>query len=163
MIPAQFDYRAIDEQHTDQLGRQLGRLLPNAFIVTLDGNLGAGKTRLTQAIAIGLEIPTGQVKSPTFTLSIPHSGRLELLHVDAYRINQLSEVDELGLDDWLELGGVLIIEWANRISAALPPVDLAIKIETETETCRAFQLIGQTAKGAEIVKRLETWATTDKS
>ncbi|MCH2183449.1 MAG: tRNA (adenosine(37)-N6)-threonylcarbamoyltransferase complex ATPase subunit type 1 TsaE [Mariniblastus sp.] len=143
-----------DENQTDQLGRFIGQSLVPGLTLALDGELGAGKTRLTQAIASGLEIPPGQVNSPTFTLSVPHTGRLALLHVDAYRIAQLEEVDELDLDEWVESGGVLVVEWAERISPALPPVDLSIAIETLSATERTFQLSGLTAAGATLVQQV---------
>ncbi len=143
-----------DEQQTDQLGLAIGRCLVPGMTLALDGELGAGKTRLTQAIAIGLDIPAGQVNSPTFTLCVPHAGRLALLHVDAYRIAQLEEVDELDLDEWVETGGVLVVEWAQRISPALPPVDLEIGIETVSANQRAFQLNGLTAAGVALLEQL---------
>ena len=145
------------EQQTDSLGRFLSDLFQPGFVLTLDGNLGAGKTRLTQSISVGLGIPAGQVNSPTFTLSVPHSGRLELLHVDAYRIQNLSEVDELGLDEWIEDGGVLIVEWANKIKPALPPIDVSIQIESPSQNERAFYISGHSDKGLEATVRLDNW------
>lgn len=161
MAQEQLLINSIDEKQTRQLGLEVGRRLAAGFTISLDGNLGAGKTRLTQAIAVGLDIPDGQVKSPTFTLSVPHSGRLQLLHVDAYRLKQLSEVDELGLDEWVDSGGVLIVEWANKISTALPPLDLAISIETNSESRRSFHLVAHSAVGVTIVNHVRTWQASN--
>lgn len=143
-----------DAQQTDQLGMAIGSCLTPGMTLALDGELGAGKTRLTQGIAMGLDIPAGQVNSPTFTLCVPHTGRLALLHVDAYRIAQMEEVDELDLDEWVETGGVLIVEWAQRISPALPPVDLEIEIETVSANQRAFRLNGLTPAGVALLQQL---------
>ena len=145
------------EDQTASLGRLLSEYLKPGFVVALDGNLGAGKTRLTQSISVGLGIPSGQVNSPTFTLSVPHSGRLELLHVDAYRIQSLNEVDELGLDEWVEDGGLLIVEWASKIMPALPPVDLSIKIESPSPSERIFRLSAHSPLGREITATLADW------
>lgn len=151
-----------DEKQTRQLGWEIGRHLVASFTISLDGELGAGKTRLTQAIAVGLDIPDGQVKSPTFTLSVPHSGRLQLLHVDAYRLKQLAEVDELGLDEWVDAGGVLIVEWANRISIALPPLDLAILIESPSQSKRSFSLVAHSTAGETVVNHLRSWVESNR-
>ena len=97
-----FDCVNLDQ--TDQLGQNLAEQLQPGLVIGLDGTLGSGKTRLVQAIAKGLGITSDQVVSPTFTICVPHSGRLKILHVDAYRINHEEEVDELGLDEDVENG-----------------------------------------------------------
>ncbi len=161
MAQEQLLINSVDEKQTRQLGREIGRHLVTSFTISLDGNLGAGKTRLTQAIAAGLDIPDGQVKSPTFTLSVPHSGRLQLLHVDAYRLKQLAEVDELGLDEWVDAGGVLIVEWANRISIALPPLDLAILIESPSQSKRSFSLVAHSPAGETVINHVRSWVESN--
>jgi len=86
------------EDATHEIGLRIGRALGPGTVVALIGTLGSGKTRLTQAIAAALEI-NQPVVSPTYTLCVPYSGRLSLLHMDAYRIQQPEEVDELDLFD----------------------------------------------------------------
>ena len=109
-------------------------------VIFLNGTLGAGKSRLVQGIAVGMGIDSDNVQSPTFTLMTPHAGRLTLVHADAYRINDLDEAEQLGLNDWLDSGSVLAIEWADRIAQALPAFDLRIDIEHIDETSRRFLL-----------------------
>ena len=142
-------------EETRSLGRQLGRHLTVSTVIGLTGTLGSGKTHLTQAIADGLEVSGSTVVSPTFTLCVPHSGRLQMLHLDAYRIGSLNEVDELALDESVEDGAVLIVEWAELIEAALPPIDLAIRVEHTGETARTFHLTARTENGRGLLGSLD--------
>jgi len=107
------------ESETESLGLRIAAALQPGWVIGLCGTLGSGKTRLTQAIARGLDIEQ-PVVSPTYTLCVPYRGKLNLLHMDAYRIAHAEEVDELDLFDRVDSGEVLIIEWADRIEAMLP-------------------------------------------
>jgi tRNA threonylcarbamoyladenosine biosynthesis protein TsaE len=127
------------ESDTESLGLALARALQPGMIIGLSGTLGSGKTRLTQAIARGLEIEQ-PVVSPTYTLCVPYSGRLKLLHMDAYRINHAEEVDELDLFERVEEGEVLIVEWAEKIEAQLPDVDLWIALAPTGESEREVEV-----------------------
>ena len=96
-----------------------GRLSPND-VVGLVGDLGAGKTHFVKGLLEGLENEE-QATSPTFTLVHEYrGGRLPVFHFDFYRINQATELVELGFDEYLEEGGVAVIEWADRFADALP-------------------------------------------
>lgn len=96
-----------------------GRLSPND-VVGLVGDLGAGKTHFVKGLLEGLENEE-QATSPTFTLVHEYrGGRLPVFHFDFYRINQAAELLELRFDDYLDEGGVAVIEWADRFAAALP-------------------------------------------
>ena len=140
------------EAETALLGNAIGVALEGGTVIGLNGTLGSGKTRLTQAIAIGLGIPTGQVVSPTFTICVPHEGRLSLLHLDAYRIKHPEEVDELGLDEYTDDGAVLIVEWAERIEQYLPPMDVLITIEPAGDTTRLFQMDPKSELGQRLLR-----------
>ena len=117
-------------EETLQFGQALGAAIGDSpgLVIALHGTLGAGKTKLTQGIAAGLGIDPAGVVSPTFTIAVPHEGSRALLHLDAYRIQADAEVDELGLDELIDQGVVLVVEWASRIVELLPPVDLEIKL-----------------------------------
>jgi tRNA threonylcarbamoyladenosine biosynthesis protein TsaE len=145
---------------TEQLGRQLAECLQPGLVIGLDGTLGSGKTRLVQAIAAGLGIAADQVVSPTFTLCVPHAGRLKILHVDAYRINHQEEVDELGLDEEVEDGTVLLVEWAERIAASLPPLDIQVVATPVDATSRQYRIAGITLAGQRAIGQLETCRAT---
>lgn len=129
-----FESRSVEE--TVDFGQRIGRHLEAGTVIGLDGTLGAGKTHLVQGIAMGLGLPAGSVISPTYTICIPYEARLPLLHLDAYRIRSPEEVDELGLDEAVDRGVVLIVEWASRIENVLPDIDLSINICQTSETAR---------------------------
>jgi tRNA threonylcarbamoyladenosine biosynthesis protein TsaE len=115
----------------EALGRRLGARLQSGDIVTLQGGLGAGKTTFARGVLRGLGF-AADVPSPTFAILQgyePPETRLPLGHVDLYRIEQPDELDELGLDDWLE-GGALVIEWPERLGTLYADLALAIHIDT---------------------------------
>ena len=140
-----------NETDTARLGRAIGDSLLPGTVLGLNGTLGAGKTRLTQAIGTSLGIPDGEVVSPTFTICVPHEGSLPFLHLDAYRIAQLTELDELGLDESVEDGVVLIVEWAIRVEKYLPPIDLTIAIEPTGTHSRQFHFESHSAVGHQVL------------
>ena len=148
---------------TDEFGQQLGRLLDAGMVVALDGTLGSGKTCLVQSVAVGLGIPRTEVVSPTFTICVPHEGRLRLLHVDAYRINHIEEMDELGLDEEVESGCVLMVEWAERVVDSLPPRDIEIKATPVSDSCRLFVLVAASEKGEKIISHLDSWHSSRRN
>lgn len=101
-------------------GLELGLVLRSGDIVGLIGDLGAGKTELVKGIARGLEIPETQVTSPTFTLVNEYpGGRLHLVHMDLFRLEHESELEELGFDELCRGEGVLVIEWFDRFPALI--------------------------------------------
>ena len=116
------------EDETRDVARQFGEQLQPGSVIGLTGTLGAGKTRFVQGIGLGLGLPPESIVSPTFTLCIPYLGRLRLLHLDAYRIQDPSEIDELGLDELVEDGAVLVIEWQERFVDLFPPLNFRITI-----------------------------------
>ena len=124
-MPENFTSNSVEQ--TRLIGQFIGEHLDPGTVIALDGTLGAGKTHLTQGIAAGLGVPAGSVVSPTFTICIPYEARLLMLHLDAYRIKSPEEVDQLGLDESVSDGVVLVVEWASRIEAMLPPIDLKIQ------------------------------------
>ncbi len=142
-----FEFTSNSEVETRRLGLAIGGTLIPGMVLGLNGTLGSGKTRLTQAIGARLGIPEGEIVSPTFTICVPHEGRLPILHLDAYRIRQPEEVDELGLDELTEDGVVLIIEWSALIESYLPHIDVEIRIlPTGTET-RQFRFRANSDRG----------------
>lgn len=134
-----------------------------SLVIGLDGTLGSGKTKLVQSIADGLGIPSNDVVSPTFTICVPHQGRLKILHLDAYRINHQEEVDELGLDEAVEDGAVLLVEWAERIKVSLPPVDIGIFATPIDEATRKFTLAAKSDQAQPIMATLSRWSTEKPS
>ena len=106
---------------TFELGRQFAAQLRRGDVLALAGDLGAGKTQFTKGLAAGLGIET-EVTSPTFTLIHEYpGGRLPLFHIDLYRLEEAGEVLGIGLDEYLDGGGVTLIEWADKFAPLIPP------------------------------------------
>lgn len=144
-----------DLSATARLGQALGRLLFPGAVVALIGPLGAGKTHLTRAIAVGLDIPTERlVSSPTFVLIHEYPGRLPIYHFDAYRLRSADELEDLGVREYLEGAGVCLIEWADRVEACLPGDHLRITLGIQGETARRACLEARGPRHAALLDRL---------
>lgn len=129
------------EQDTVVLAEQLAAWTKPGSIIALDGDLGAGKTRFSQAFAAAIGVK-GIVNSPTFTIIKEYEGEsLPFYHMDVYRLSQ-DEADELGLDDYFYGNGVTIVEWASLIKELLPAERLDLYIEHIGDDSRRIQLIG---------------------
>ena len=120
-------------EETFQFGRQLGEQAYPGQVCTLVGDLGVGKTVLTQGIAKGLGID-GPVCSPTFTIVQSYEGgRLPFYHFDVYRIADVDEMDEIGYEDYFYGQGLSVVEWGNLVLEILPSHCMEIKIEKDQE------------------------------
>ena len=118
---------------THALGVTLGQRAKPGDVCTLVGDLGVGKTVLTQGIAEGLGI-TEPINSPTFTIvQVYEDGRLPFYHFDVYRIGDIEEMDEIGYEDYFYGDGLTMIEWANLIEEILPKKRKEITIEKDLE------------------------------
>ena len=126
-------------EETQRLGQELGRMAQAGDVVLLSGVLGAGKTCLTQGIAWGLEIE-GYATSPSFVLVNEYRGRLPMYHIDLYRLDNVAEITDLGLDDYLYGKGLCVVEWADKSPDSLPPQNLSIKISLVGDTDRKLEL-----------------------
>ena len=135
---------------TRQLGGRLGQALEASSVIALSGNLGAGKTHLTQGIAEGLGIERRLVNSPTFALVQEYAGRLSVFHFDTYRLKTVDEFLDLGFDEYLSYRGVCIVEWAERVAEVLPDDTLSIRVTATGESTRQFDW----RAGGEISRRV---------
>jgi tRNA threonylcarbamoyladenosine biosynthesis protein TsaE len=124
-------------------GRRLGRELFPGAVVALVGQLGAGKTFLVRAIAEGLGmVNSSLVSSPTFVLIQEYEARLPVYHFDAYRLHSPAEFADLGAHEYLDGGGVCLIEWADRAAPYLPADRLTVKIAITGESSRSLDVTG---------------------
>jgi len=133
---------------TITLGEALGRSLIGGVTIGLVGPLGAGKTQFVKGIAAGNSIDDPrQVTSPTFTLVHEYTGRLCLYHMDAYRVSGATEFLALGFDECVRIDSVVVVEWADRVRAALPDEALWVDLSVLGELSRAltFRAVGETA------------------
>lgn len=143
-------------EETIQFGKRLGQQLTGGEVLALTGDLGAGKTVLTRAIALGVGIPMDQVSSPTFTLIQEYSGTIPLIHVDLYRLERPSDIAALGLEEYFTPGTIVIIEWAERFPQILPSDHLAIRLEHgETEDIRLLRVSGTGPRSIRILGNVQ--------
>ncbi len=130
-----------DLDATQAFGQRLAALLFPGAVVALVGQLGAGKTHLTRAVAVGLGVRDSRVvTSPTFVLIQEYVGRLPIYHFDAYRLHGDAEFAELGVHEYFEGDGVCLVEWADRVPGCLPKAYLRATLEVTGETSRRVTL-----------------------
>jgi tRNA threonylcarbamoyladenosine biosynthesis protein TsaE len=149
------DFISHSPDQTRRFGARLGALLRPGDVIGLEGDLGSGKTCLTQGIGQGLGV-TEPITSPTFTLIAEHRPpppAPTLFHVDLYRLDDaVSEALAFGLDDYLYGEGVCVIEWAERVEAALPQNRLWIKLRHLDNSKRGLVIEAQGARYDELIQ-----------
>lgn len=138
-------------EETIALGNRLGLLLQPNMLLTLSGDLGAGKTTFTKGIGQGLGI-TKVINSPTFTILKQYQGRLNLSHFDAYRLE--GQDADLGFEEIFDSDDVCVVEWANFIEDILPVDRLTIEIKKIDENIREFVFKTNSEKYAQVVEAL---------
>jgi tRNA threonylcarbamoyladenosine biosynthesis protein TsaE len=141
-------------EETQKLGERIGQLALAGDVFLLVGNLGAGKTCLTQGIAWGLGIKE-YAMSPSFVIMRELYGRLPLYHIDLYRLDHIEESMDLGLDDYFYGRGVCVVEWAEKALSIMPAEHLLIKIDYLSDTERSFELEPSGQRYLELVAQLK--------
>ena len=132
--PLKMKKKSHSPEETLHLGKSLGNSLISGDIILLFGDLGAGKTRLTQGICNGLGLGNdAYIRSPTFTLINEYQGQLPIYHIDLYRIDSHEEIYSLGLEEILFNRGVTIIEWAEKLRSPKNSNNLILNIEDRIE------------------------------
>lgn len=126
---------------TERIAADLARTLAPNTTLALHGDLGAGKTQFVRGLLIGLGGNPRTVSSPTYVLlNIYDTGRLPLFHLDAYRVAGPEDFDAIGFTELLEQGGVVVVEWADRVTDLLPPDTIHIRIEPTDQTSRRITI-----------------------
>lgn len=123
-----------------ELGEKIGEQLKAGDVVALVGELGAGKTTFMQGLAQGLGV-TGYVKSPSFTIVNKYEGRLPVYHLDLYRLGDVNEIYELGIEEYLHGDGICVIEWAEKAYSFLPEKHILVKFFYAGEKTRRIEVI----------------------
>lgn len=127
---------------TEAIGEKIAAKLSGGEVIALFGGMGMGKTAFTRGLARGLGIQDG-VSSPTFALIHEYHGRLKVYHFDMFRVTGWDDLYSTGFFDYLESGGVLVIEWSENIEGALPQNAIRIEIEqASNENERIFHIEG---------------------
>jgi len=134
-------YISHSPDETMNIAKSLASSLKPGTVIALDGELGAGKTVFVKGIAMGLGI-FENITSPTFTIVKEYSGRLKLYHFDVYRIEDSSELFEIGFDEYINGEGVSVIEWAVNIEDTLPSDTIYINIEGSGYSQRKIEIGG---------------------
>jgi tRNA threonylcarbamoyladenosine biosynthesis protein TsaE len=127
-----FQLYSNNPERTREIGLIIGKYLQPNDLILLSGNLGSGKTCLTQGIAWGLDIKE-YTASPTFDLIREYQGRLPLFHIDLYRLETDEDMMSIGIDDYVYGNGVCVIEWAEKGINLLPPENLSIYLYHRSE------------------------------
>jgi len=140
-------------EETQELGKKIAVLLRPGDVITLTGDLGAGKTCFTQGLGQGLKIKRN-ITSPTFNLIKEYQGTYPLYHFDLYRIEE-EEMAELGYEDYFYGEGITIVEWPQKAGSLLPRERLEIEISKGEDNQRIFHFLAFGKRGQEILKAVE--------
>lgn len=149
---------AIDSlDHMQQLAAYIGSQCWPGIVIALDGDLGAGKTTFSKALAAAIGVKE-VVSSPTFTIIKEYEGdKLPFYHMDVYRLS-LEEADELGLDDYFYGYGVTVVEWASLIEELMPEQYLSLRIEYLDEQQRVVHIQAFGERYEQVLQYLQDWS-----
>ena len=142
---------SISPEETRAIGRIVGEHAAAGDVVLLTGELGAGKTCLTQGILHGLG-SDDLARSPTFVLISEHRGRMPLYHMDLYRVGSAEQTKELGIEEYLEGDGLTVVEWADNVPGIFPDDSLRVHIELVSEDKRRLSFTAATDRFADILE-----------
>ncbi|WP_181350536.1 tRNA (adenosine(37)-N6)-threonylcarbamoyltransferase complex ATPase subunit type 1 TsaE [Thalassobacillus sp. CUG 92003] len=146
-----YEIKTDSPEATMALAEKLGTKLMAGDVLTMEGDLGAGKTTFTKGLGKGLGV-SRTINSPTFTIVKEYMGRLPLFHIDAYRLEDSEE--DIGFDDYFEGGGVTVVEWAQYITAFLPAARLDIHLRIVDNQVRSIELRPGTPHFEKICKEI---------
>lgn len=142
-------------EDTQAFGERLGRALRPGDVVALYGELGSGKTTLTQGIARGCGVHSSRVKSPTFVLQREYAGPVSLIHLDGYRLAGPQEAEWLGVEELFAPRKVTVIEWAERFEGLLPEDVLEVRLSHVSANRRRIALRAHGTRGQELLAKVQ--------
>lgn len=154
-------------EDTRWFGEIIGHHIDQKTIISLSGDLGAGKTVFVQGLARGLDVPPDYyVTSPTYTLVNEYPGRLNLIHADLYRIAGgiagASELEDIGFEEFYDSDGVIVVEWADRLAPGALAEDFSISITMVDDLARNFILFFHGRKKPNLIQHLKKTFKTCK-
>ena len=134
-------YLSNSDIETVNIGKKLGNILSSGDVVALSGILGSGKTWFTKGIGLGFGVdPDEVIVSPSFSLVNEYEGRCLMYHVDLYRLNSLTDIMSIGLDDYFHDQSIVVIEWAERCPEMLPSGYINVRIDILGENERSIEI-----------------------
>jgi tRNA threonylcarbamoyladenosine biosynthesis protein TsaE len=140
--PQQRTVYSLSEEETFRLGQVVARGLDGGELILLEGDLGLGKTIFAKGIAAGLGIPRDDVTSPSFTLVQEYEGgRFPMFHVDLYRIEETEEIGTLGVEEILAAGGVIVVEWGEKLPPYLRRGAIIVRFRDVGEGSRQIEIL----------------------
>ena len=155
----QIRLQSTSAESTRRIGRGIGSRALKGDVVLLTGDLGSGKTTLTQGILRGLGSDEF-ARSPTFVLVNEYNARLPLYHMDLYRLDSFESIDGLGLDDYLFGAGLCVVEWANKADGYFPDDHLLVSIEIIGDDLRTLTLSSADLRYQDLFQSLARNSTT---
>ena len=149
-----FEYISKSLEDTGKLAHELAKHLSGGDVILFYGGLGAGKTAFTKALAQGLDVKD-HIHSPTFTLIHEHRGRLNLYHIDLYRLDTIEEIRNIGFEEYLYSDGVTVVEWSEKLGDYLPEGAIKIKAEILGDCERKYTLSSEIEYYEKILGEVE--------
>ncbi len=140
-------------EETSALGERLGQVLAPGDFVGLVGELGAGKTHFSRAVAKGAGVDPKEVTSPTFAIVYPYRGRLPLYHADLYRLADADELYATGYFDLLQGDGALLVEWLDKVPEAAPEQLLRVELEVTGDQTRRARVGARGERAVALARR----------
>ena len=150
MQPGRIELTTHSPEETQNIGRSLGAQARPGHVFLLVGELGAGKTCLTQGVLWGLG-GNEYARSPTFVLVSQYQARITMYHIDLYRLGDPDEALEVGLEEYLDGDGLAVVEWADRVPGLFQEDHLSIRFEHLGESDRRLTLSASTPGYADLV------------
>ena len=144
-------------ERTIALGKFLGERVKPGHVIGLSGDLGAGKTTFTRGLAEGAGADPAGVTSPTFTFLHVYAGRIPVYHLDLYRLENESQVRDLGVDEFVGGDGVAVVEWFENVPALLPPSRLEARLVVVKEDERRISFRASGKEWDAVMAELEKW------
>jgi tRNA threonylcarbamoyladenosine biosynthesis protein TsaE len=155
-VTSDISIKTYSHEETCLFGEFLGEIVPKGTVLTLDGDLGSGKTTLVQGIAKGLVISDKYyITSPTYTMIHEYTGKCRFFHVDLYRLTNPLELDELGFEEIISGDGVIAIEWPDRLPQNYLATCLSIKIDTMDGDTRKITLSSCRHENENLINRID--------
>ncbi len=128
-------------EQTEQIAQALATRLRGGECIALEGDLGAGKTQFVRGLVKGLGGEGRLVSSPTYVLlNVYNTPRMQVFHLDAYRVSGPEDFEGIGFEELLEQEGVVVVEWASRVEELLPGECIRVKIQATSETGRQIEI-----------------------